>query len=177
MTSRVQNLDNRARLNPVQPVLSIIVLVGGLSLAEPTWAAYLQVVGPSPIRIQLEAKLGQLPLPLPTPAPVPEPSGETNSAVLSLISNAVASSSGAVSWTARASPPEPVGRAELEQVSPVESETEPGRPVVTPQMLVPFFEHRVVRQDGKETGLIAPLPFVPPRSSTGSSSRAVLRND
>lgn len=142
-------------------------------------AAYLPVVGPAPIRIEPRPKPPRLPLPLPAPMPLPESATVTNGVAVGLPSSPAASTNATETLKAVSPTPAPVELPQGDSApsAPPGLATESGPPVLTPQMLVPFFEHRTVRPDGKETGVIAPLPFVPPRTRAGSSSRAVLRTD
>lgn len=179
VSSRVHNVLHRRPNWPVAQRLCAAGLAAGLSWVNPASGAYLPAVGPSPIRLQQRPKTARVPVPLPAPAPLPDSAAVTNSLAASLPSTPAANTNTVQTLKASSpspSPTEPPPADSAGSLSP-DWAGESATPMLTPQMLVPFFEHRTLRPDGKEIGIIAPLPFVPPRSPGGSSSRAVLRTD
>jgi hypothetical protein len=139
-------------------------------------AAYLPVVGPSPIRFQAPPKppsllLKQYPLPVPSPSVAthtPPSTPETNIAAASSSPETIAVKSPPGPDEATSIPNEP---GQLPALAEPANQSD----VLTPQMLVPFFHQRNAGGKSSETGVYGPLIFAPPRPGPKPSSTATLK--
>lgn len=142
-------------------------------------AAYLPVVGPSVIRFQKPPKPPQARL-AQDPLPVPAPEIGTNQAAVTNHAAAVPVAS-PESLTVKSPAPPPddataTNEPSLTLLPPLPSST---GSAITPQMLVPFFYQKTpeAQSQGKETGVIGPLLFTPPRAGPKASSKATFKTE
>lgn len=144
------------------------VALASLAFGVSATPGYLPAVGPVPLRFRPAAQsvtnLVRMPLP-PPDLPPPEPSTPSTPAIPS---TAPAPSK---------QPPSVLPAASLPPTNaPVEPNAVPSgsEPMISPQMLLRYFNRST---NGVGAGVIAPLQFAPPASTTPPSSTATYSTD
>jgi hypothetical protein len=136
------------RLSYIPSVTALFFL---LSLCNSSIAGYLPVIGPSPIRV--------------------EPHHTHTAAILPPLDMGDGPKTNSVVETVKDVPVAPI-KVASHSAAPVEvTQTVQPDPTVSPQILIPYFETNAGGTN-RQTVIVAPVPFTPPRGEIPASSTA-----